>query len=215
VASPKYTADDVDFWYVPLFRAVPAAALACVITFAGGFYTPEYGLYSFGGYALVTGVLGLFATIRALGFGAARAEFALQSIVSIIAGVMSLVVVEKNLAFLLLDLVLWGAITGALELYSGIRNRGTRGVGRDWIFVGGLTVALAVLALVFPPNFVEHYNAPGDGGARVLNTSVMIVGAIGVYAALVAVYLLIAAFSLRWAAIAARKAEAAGEKAAS
>ena len=144
MASPKYTADDVDFWYVPLFRAVPAAALACVITFAGGFYTPEYGLYSFGGYALVTGVLGLFATIRALGFGAARAEFALQSIVSIIAGVMSLVVVDKNLAFLLLDLVLWGAITGALELYSGIRNRRTRGVGRDWIFVGGLTVALAI-----------------------------------------------------------------------
>jgi cation transporter-like permease len=73
--------------------------------------------------------------------------------------------------------------------------------------VGGLTVLLGILALVFPPNFVEHYNAPGDGGARVLNTSVMMVGALGVYAALVAVYLTIAAFSLRWAGIAARKGE--------
>jgi hypothetical protein len=34
----------------------------------------------------------------------------------------------------------------------------------------------------------------------------MIVGAIGVYGALVAVYLAIAAFSLRWGAAAARKA---------
>jgi uncharacterized membrane protein HdeD (DUF308 family) len=205
VASPKFTTDDLEYWYVPLFRAVPAAALCCVITFAGGFYTPEYGLYSLGGYAVVIGVLGLFATIRELGVGNARAEFAVQAIVSIIAGVVSLIVVEKNLAILILVLALWGGITGALELYCGIRNRGLRAAARDWIFIGGLTVLLAIVALVIPPNYEQHYNAPGDGGARVLNTSVMIVGAIGVYAAIVAVYLAIAAFSLRWGATAAQK----------
>lgn len=215
MASPKYTADDTDYWYVPLFRAVPAAALACVITFAGGFYTPEYGLFSFGGYALVTGLIGLFATIRALGFGTARAEFAVQSIVSILAGAASIFVVEKNLAFLLLVLVIWGAVTGGLELYCGIRNRGLRAAARDWVFVGALTLALAILALVIPPNFVEHYNAPTDGGARILNASVTIVGAIGVYAAFVAVYLAIAAFSMRWAATSARKGSAVTDKAAS
>jgi uncharacterized membrane protein HdeD (DUF308 family) len=215
VASPKYTADDVDYWYVPLFRAAPAAALACVITFAGGFYTPEYGLFSFGGYALAIGLLGLFATIRDLGFGKSRAEFALQSIVSVIAGVVSIIVVDKTLAFLLVVLVLWGAITGALELYCGIRSRRMRAAARDWIFVGALTVALGILALVFPPDFVEHYNAPTDGGSRILNTSVMIVGAIGVYAVVVAVYLAIAAFSMRWGAAAARKTEAQTDKATS
>ena len=40
-----------------------------------------------------------------------------------------------------------------------------------------------------------------------LNTSVMIVGALGVYGAIVAVYLAIAGFSLRWGAAASRKDE--------
>jgi uncharacterized membrane protein HdeD (DUF308 family) len=209
VASPKYTPNDVDYWYVPLFRAVPAAALACVITFAGGFYTPEYGLYSFGGYAVVVGLLGLFATIRSLGFGATRGEFALQSIVSIVVGAIALFILDKNVSVLLIVLVVWGAITGGLELYCGIRNRGLRAVARDWVFIGALTLAIAVLALVIPPNFVEHYNAPDDGGARVLNASVTLVGALGVYGAIAAVYLAIAAFSLRWAGASARKKEVA------
>jgi hypothetical protein len=206
VASPEYTAADVAYWYAPLARAVPAAALACVITFAGGFYTPEYGLASFGGYAIVAGLVGIVLSLRAVGRGVLRTVFLIQAIVSIGAGVAALVGMEGGLPVLLVVVALWGVVTGFLELYAGIRSRRSRAVGRDWIFVGALTVLFAVVCLVIPPDYVQHYNAPGDGGARTLNASVMVVGALGVYGAIAAVYLAIAGFSLRFAGKAARAA---------
>jgi hypothetical protein len=205
VASPDYTAADAAYWYAPLSRAVPAAALACVITFAGGFYTPEYGLASFGGYAIVVGLLGIFLSIRALARGVLRTVFLIQAIVSVAAGVAGLIGMDGGLPVLLVVVALWGVVAGFLELYAGIRSRRTRAVGRDWIFVGALTVLFAVVCLVIPPDYVQHYNAPGDGGARILNASVMVVGALGVYGAIAAVYLAIAGFSLRFARGSAKK----------
>src|SRR6201999_4539369 len=170
------------------------------ITFAGGFYSPDYGLGSFGGYAMVAGLIGIFVSLRAGDAGATRTLFLLQGIVSVIAGVAALIGINGGLPVLLVVVATWGVVAGFLELVAGIRVRGKRAVARDWIFVGALTVLLAVVALVIPPDYVQHYNAPGDGGARVLNTSVMVVGALGVYGAVVAVYLAIAGFSLRWGA---------------
>jgi hypothetical protein len=205
MASSVYTAEDAAYWYAPLARAVPAAALACVITFAGGFYTPEYGLASFGGYAIVIGVLGALLSLRRLSAGPLRTVFLIQAIVSVAAGIAALIGVHGGLPVLLVVVSLWGIIAGALELYAGIRSRGKRAVARDWIFIGALTVLFAVVCLVIPPGYVQHYNAPGDGGARVLNASVMVVGAMGLYGAVVAVYLAIAGFSLRFGATASNK----------
>jgi uncharacterized membrane protein HdeD (DUF308 family) len=213
MAGPEYTAEDAAYWYAPLVRAVPAAVLACVITFAGGFYTPEYGLASFGGYALVAGLLGLFLSLRAMRRGGSRGMFVIQSIVSIGAGVAALIGVHGGLPVLLVVVALWGVVAGFLELIAGIRQRKCRVSSRDWMFVGGLTVLLGVVALVIPPNYSQPYDAPDDGGSRVITTSVDIVGAIGVYAAIVAVYLAIAAFSLRWGAAAALKTAATADAA--
>jgi hypothetical protein len=199
MATPEYTAEDAAYWYAPLARAVPAAALTCVITFAGGFYTPEYGLASFGGYAIVAGLVGLFLGLRALSAGVLRTVFLIQAIVSVAAGVAALIGMHGGLPVLLTVVALWGVIAGFLELYAGIRSRRVRAVARDWIFIGALTVLLAIVCLVIPPDYVQHYTAPGDGGARVLNASVMVVGALGVYGAVVTVYLAIAGFSLRFA----------------
>jgi hypothetical protein len=206
VASPEYTAADAAYWYAPLARAVLAAALTCVITFAGGFYTPQYGLASFGGYAILAGLLGVFLSLRALAGGVLRTVFLIQAIVSVAAGVAALIGMNGGLPVLLVVVALWGVVTGFLELYAGIRTRNARAVGRDWIFVGALTILLAIVCLVIPPGYVQHYNAPGDGGARVLNASVMVVGALGIYGAVVAVYLAIAGFSLRFGASTAKTA---------
>jgi hypothetical protein len=205
MASPEYTAEDAAYWYAPLARAVPAAALACVITFAGGFYTPEYGLASFGGYAILVGVLGAFLAARALSAGVLRTVFLIQAIVSVVAGVAALIGMHGGLPVLLVVAALWGIIAGFLELYAGIRSGRRRAVARDWIFIGALTVLFAVVCLVIPPDYVQHYNAPGDGGARVLNASVMVVGALGIYGAVATVYLAIAGFSLRFGASAVAK----------
>ena len=198
MASPVYTPEDASYWYAPLLRAVPAAALACVITFSGGFYTPEYGLASFGGYAIVAGILGIILSFRALTRGVNRNLFLVQAIVSIVAGAGALIGVKGGLPVLILVVGPWAVLTGLIEVFAGVRVRGKRAVARDWIFVGAVTVVLALVTFLIPPDYSQHYNAPGDGGARILNTSVMIVGALGVYGAIVAVYLAIAAFSLKW-----------------
>jgi uncharacterized membrane protein HdeD (DUF308 family) len=197
MASTVYTAQDAAYWYVPLTRAVPAAALSCVVTFAGGHYSPEFGLYSFGGFALLSGLLSLFLNSRVLARGAERSVFLVQSVVGILAGIGAIIAAHGGLPAFLVVLSAWAAITGVLELYAGLRSRRRLATSRDWTFIGALTVVFAIVTLVIPPDYVQHYTGP-DGNPRVLNTSVMLVGGLSVYGVIVAVYLGIAAFSLKW-----------------
>ncbi|MDQ1597277.1 MAG: hypothetical protein QOI70_701, partial [Microbacteriaceae bacterium] len=91
----------------------------------------------------------------------------------------------------------FAAITGFLEIYSGIRTR-RRFVGSvDWIAVGVFTAVAAVVFLLVPPAYTQTYKGP-DGVVRVLDAAVVSVGLLGAYAAIVAVYLLIAGFSAKW-----------------
>jgi hypothetical protein len=205
MASTVYTAQDAAYWYVPLVRAIPAAALACVITFAGGHYSPDFGLWVFGGFALVSGLVSLVLSLRALPRGVVRSVFLVQAVVSIVAGIGGLVAgASGGLPALLLIVGGWGLISGTLELYVGLRSRRALASSRDWIFLGGLTVVLALVALLIPPGYVQHYTGP-DHEPRILNASVMLVGGLGVYGAIVAVYLVIAALSLKWGPAAATR----------
>jgi uncharacterized membrane protein HdeD (DUF308 family) len=196
MASSVYTPQDAAYWYVPLARAIPAAALACVITFAGGHYSPDFGLVVFGGFALLAGLLGILLSLRALR-GVDRTIFFLQAIVSVVAGVAGLAGIRAGLPLFLVLVSGWAAIAGFLELYVGLRERRTLAAGRDWVFVGALTAIFAIAALLVPPGYVQHYTGP-DGSPRILNASVMVVGGLAIYGAIVAVYLVIAALSLKW-----------------
>jgi hypothetical protein len=194
----RVTAQDAAYWYVPVIRAVPAAALACVVTFAGGKYTPEFGLIAFGGFAVLAGLVSVILNLRGLDRGVDRTVFLLQAIVSVLAGAGALVGVNAGLPLFLGVVGGWGVVSGALEAYAGFRSRGKRATSRDWIFIGALTVLLGIVALVIPPDYVQHYVAPS--GPRILNTAVMVVGSLGVYGAIVTVYLVIAGLSLKWSA---------------
>jgi hypothetical protein len=194
----RVTAQDAAYWYVPVIRAVPAAALASAVTFAGGRYTPEFGLIVFGAFAVVAGLVGIILSLRGIPRGVDRTVFLLQAIVSVLAGVGALVGVRAGLPLFLAIVSGWGVVTGALEVYVGFRSRGKRATSRDWIFIGALTVLLGIVALVIPPDYMQHYVDPA--GPRILNTAVMIVGSLGVYGAIAAVYLVIAGLSLKWSA---------------
>jgi hypothetical protein len=195
--STVYTAQDAAYWYVPLVRAVPAAAVACVITFAGGHYTPELGLYSFGGFTLLSGLLSLILVFMRVPSGVVRTVFLVQAVVSVLSGVGAIIGGQGGLPVFIIAIAGWGLISGFLELYVGVRSRGRLAAFRDWIFVGALTAVFGIVALVIPPGYVQHYTGP-DHEPRILNASVMIVGALGVYGAIIAVYLVIAALSLKW-----------------
>lgn len=168
------------YWTVPITRAVIAAVPAAVITFNRD-HSAEFGLLAFGAFALASGVL--LAVLSALTLTDARARrlFLIQGIVSILAGALALAFHAGGLGFFLYLVSVWGAVTGFLELYSGSRVRRRLLVAKDWMLVGALTAALALLFLLLPPN------------------AVVSVGLLGAYLAVLCMYLVIAGLSLKWA----------------
>ena len=71
-----------------------------------------------------------------------------------------------------------------------------------------LTVLLAVVVLVIPADYVQPFTGP-DGVARELTASIIIVGVLGAYWAILGIYLVIAGLSLKWAPSVPQKVEAA------
>ena len=118
--------------------------------------------------------------------GAVRSIFAVQGISTGVAGVLAFVLVglQSTLSALLFLTIVWAAVTGFLELYSGMRARGSStlpaSVGRDWLTVGAFTAVLSLAYLLMTPN------------------AVVSVGVFGAYSVIVGVFLAIAGLSLKW-----------------
>ncbi|MGO4301840.1 DUF308 domain-containing protein [Leifsonia sp. RAF41] len=170
------------YWVVPAVRAVVALAAAAVITFTRDAHTAAFGLIVFGVFALVdglaTGVLSWLLAGRRL----TRTLFAVQGVIGVIAGVVALALSGGGLGLYLYLVTVWAALTGFLELYNGIRERGRDAAARDWLITGAITAVLA-LALLF---------APAD--------AILAIGLFGAWAVIVGVFQGIGAVTLRSAA---------------
>ena len=190
------TLESVTSWYAPLARAIPALVLAGVVTFSAD-HSPALGLITFGIFAAATGAVITAFALRSPS-GTARVLQLTQGVVTLVAGIVSLAMIAGGLPFFVLVLTAFAVVTGFLELYLGLRSRRTERSARDWIFVGGLTVLLAIIVLLVPPGFVQTFEGP-DGVVRELTASVIVVGTLGAYWAILGIYLVIAALSLKWA----------------
>lgn len=182
-------------WPVPVARAFPAIALAGVITFTPDHSAP-LGFVSFGVFGVLTGLVVLVGALR--GPGAERGLGIAQAAVTIVAGIVALVLVRGGLPFLIFLVTAFAAITGAIELYLGVRARGRAAGSRDRVFVGGLTALLAIGLLLVPPGLAQPLEGIEAVGG-VLTASVVVVGALGAYWAVLGVYLVIAGLSIKWA----------------
>jgi hypothetical protein len=181
-------------WSLTLLRAVPAAIVAMVITFSAD-HSAYLGLMALGGLAVFSGLVILGGAVRS---AFSRVPFAIQGGLLVVGGVLALVFNDGGLATLLpLTAALFG-VTGLIELVVGVRARGHVVGARDYIFVGGISALFAVVVLLVPADFVEVISIP-DKVVPPLTASVMVVGLLGAYAAIVAVYLVIAGLSLKWA----------------
>ncbi len=183
-------------WYVPIARAVPALILATVVTFTAE-HSATLGLTTFGLFGLATGAVILVAALRQRGVVVERALLGVQGGIAILAGAAALAVPGAGLPFLILLLTGFAVVTGFIELYLGVRGRRTNSFGRDRIFLGGLTVLLAIAVLLVPPGFVQSFTGP-DGVARALTAAVVVVGLLGAYWAIAGIHLVIAGLSLKW-----------------
>jgi uncharacterized membrane protein HdeD (DUF308 family) len=182
-------------WLATLGRAIVALIVAGVITFSPD-HSAGLGFAMFGAFVLATAIVVFVGAIWSFPAGANRSFLASQAIVSAVAGIVALALPGGGLPFLIFILSAWAAISGFLELYVGLRNRRSA-LTRDWIFAGATTALFAIAVLIVPPDL----NQPLGGVEAVegtLTASVVVVGALGAYAALLGVYLVIAALSMKW-----------------
>ena len=184
------------YWPVAIIRAIPAAACALIITFSAD-HSARFGLLTFGWYGIIAGLVLASLTWLRLGSTRVRPFFLVQSAVTVLTGVLALVAVTGGIHYLFLMLTTFAALTGLLELYSGIRTRGRFIASGDWRFGGILTLVVAIVFLLVPQEYSQTFTGP-DGVSRVLDASVVVVGVFGAYTAIFAVYLLIAGFSAKW-----------------
>ena len=199
--STDGAAQRADYWPVPVARSIPAAALACAITFSAD-HSARFGLIAVGCYGIVAGItLGIMAWLR-LGHSGARPYFLIQAAVTLVAGIVALLVNSGHsssgeVRLLFLVVTIFAAVTGFLELYSGVRSRRRYVASNDWMAVGVLTVVAALAFVLIPPDFRQHFTGP-DHVKRVLDASVVVVGVLGAWAAISAVFLVIAGLSAKW-----------------
>ncbi|MFZ4896618.1 DUF308 domain-containing protein [Plantibacter sp. Mn2098] len=186
------------YWMVPILRAVVALATAGVITFTAG-HSSHFGLNVFGAFALASGLVVGIASIRLVSEPVTRAFFVGQGVIGVVTGVLALVLSGGGLGMLLYVVSVWAALTGFLELYSGLRNRGRHPGAKDWTAVGAFTVLLAIATLLVPPGLEQRFAAPG-GIEGILRADIVVVGLVGAYAAIIGVFLVIGGLSLKWAA---------------
>ena len=184
------------YWLFAVVRAVPLAALAIVIAFTSN-HAPSFGLLAFGVFGIVAGLALAALTWFRLGSSGVRPFFIAQAAVTLAFGVLALVFRSGGVAYVFVLFTAFAIITGFLELASGIRARGRFVASRDWMTIGGLTVIVAIAFLLVPPGFSQSFKDP-DGVTRVLDSSVIVVGILGLYAGIAAVFLVIAGLSAKW-----------------
>lgn len=195
-STPDDSAQRAAYWPMPIARAIPAAAFALVITFSAD-HSARFGLITFGVFGVAAGlVLAVMAWARLAG-SPVRSFFLAQAAVTIAAGVAALALNGGGVRFLFLIVTIFAALTGFLELYSGLRTRRRFVASGDWLAVGALTAITALAFVLIPPEYTQTYSGP-DHITRVLDASVVAVGALGAYAAILAVYLVIAGLSAKW-----------------
>lgn len=185
------------YWVVLVARAVPAALVAIGITFTAD-HSVGIGWLTLSVFALLTGAIvavGSFWMLR----GSARSLLAIQGIVLVLVGLMAIIGrVTLPLPAFVMAIAIAFVLTGAIELAAGLRARGAQPVARDWIFLGAVGIAFGLAVLLVPTDLSQPITVPGKVVPD-LTASVMVVGALGAYAAIVAVFPAIAGLSLKWA----------------
>lgn len=190
------TAQRAAYWPVAVIRALPAAILGLAITFAAD-HSAGVGLLSFGLFAIASGVLlGVLSWLR-LAESGARSFLVAQGAVTTAAGILALVFHGGSITVFFLIVTAFALITGFLELYSGVRTRRRFVASGDWMVGGALTVTAGIAFLLVPPGLHQSVRT-AEGTAGILDASIVAVGILGAYGAILAIYLLIAGFSAKW-----------------
>ncbi|MBC7519247.1 MAG: hypothetical protein H7248_10305 [Microbacteriaceae bacterium] len=197
LSSVDEAAQRAGYWPFALARVIPLLLAGLVVTFSAD-HSASFGLQVFGGFALLNGLtVTVLAYRRLILIGAARAFLIASGVISVLSGGCALMLQRDGVSALFLVLTVWAALTGALELYAGMRCRGRHVASGDLMTVGALTALAAIIFVLIPPEFSQQFVGP-DHVKRVLDAAVVAVGLFGAYAIILAVFLTVAGLSMKW-----------------
>ena len=137
-------------WWLLLLRGLAAIAFGVIAFFWPGI-TLVALTYLWGAYALVDGVVAIWAAFSASGDDAGpRWWLGLSGIVSILAGIVAFVYPGLTALVLLVVIAVWAIIIGVLQLYAAMQLR--KVINNEWwlILSGLLSIAFGAVLIAWP-----------------------------------------------------------------
>jgi uncharacterized membrane protein HdeD (DUF308 family) len=138
-----------DDWWLLLVRGLAAIAFG-VIAFLWPAITLVSMIYLFGIYAIVDGLVAIWAAFNLPGQPGPRWWLGLSGVVSILAGIIAFVYTGMTAMVLLVVIAVWAIIIGLLQLYAAIQL--WKVIDNDWwlILSGLLAVAFGAVMIAWP-----------------------------------------------------------------
>jgi uncharacterized membrane protein HdeD (DUF308 family) len=164
-------------WWALIVRGIIAIIFGILAIILPGL-TLRVLVLLFGAYALVDGIFMLITAFQ--GAMEHRLLLLIEGIVSIIAGILTLVWPGLTALVLLYFIAFWAIVTGILEVLAAIRLR--REIANEWALgiAGVVSVLFGIIAIVHP-----------------LSGALAIIWVIGIYAILFGILLIVLGFRLR------------------
>jgi uncharacterized membrane protein HdeD (DUF308 family) len=133
-------------WWVVALRGA-AAVVFGILAFVWPGITLGALILLFGAYAIVDGVLLLYAAVRQSDH---RWTLALEGVIGIAAGLIAFTLPGITALALLFVIAAWAILTGIMEIVAGVRLR--RSIDNEWTLVaaGVLSVVFGVLLIAQP-----------------------------------------------------------------
>ena len=136
-------------WWRLLLRGLAAIAFGVIAFFWPGI-TLVALTYLFGIYAIVDGLLAIWAAFDAPGDAGARWWLGLSGVVSMLAGIVAFAYTGMTALVLLMFIAVWAIIIGVLQLYAAIQLR--KVIDNEWwlILSGLLSIAFGAVLIAWP-----------------------------------------------------------------
>jgi len=163
---------------------IVASGVLALVFGAGAFIWPDATLAAlvifYGAYALVEGILAVFAAIKAPQGSDGRGTLAVLGIISAAAGVLTFMYPDITAVALVYIIGAWAILRGIVQIYAAIQLR--KEVSNEWLLLlaGVVSAAFGVLLFINP-----------SAGATSL------VWIIGFYAVMYGITMLVLAYKLR------------------